>query len=281
MNQKMKTPKRFEKISSFQYISIIFFFLMMVWALDGSGFSFSKLFGSSEYIGRFLSEAFPPISEHRLSWNDFNRYILLLIETAQMAIFGTFLGIIVGFLFALMASRGLFGNSIPARMLQVVAKFLITFMRTIPDLVWAIIFVMVVGLGAFAGTLTIAIDTIGFVGRFFAEEMEDVERSAAEGIESSGASKLDSTFSAIIPAAMPGFITTSLFALEKSVRGSVVLGLVGAGGIGMELNSLFNWMAYDRAVVVIGLMFVLILFVEQISSYARSKILDGSFKSRK
>ena len=120
----MKTPKRFEQISSFQYISIIVFFLIMVWALDGSGFSFSKLFGSSEYIGRFLSEAFPPISEHRLSWNDFNRYILLLIETAQMAIFGTFLGIIVGFLFALMASRGLFGNSIPARMLQVVAKFL-------------------------------------------------------------------------------------------------------------------------------------------------------------
>ena len=111
--------------------------------------------------------------------------------------------------------------------------------------------------------------------------MEDVERSAAEGIESSGASKLDSTFSAIIPAAMPGFITTSLFALEKSVRGSVVLGLVGAGGIGMELNSLFNWMAYDRAVVVIGLMFVLILFVEQISSYARLKILDGSVKSGK
>ena len=75
------------------------------------------------------------------------------------------------------------------------------------------------------------VDTIGFCGRFFAEEMEEVDKSPAEALECCGATKVDAVFSAVIPAAMPGFIATSLFAFEKAVRSSVVLGIVGAGGI--------------------------------------------------
>ena len=77
---------------------------------------------------------------------------------------------------------------------------------------------------------------------------------------------------------MPGLITTSLFAFEKAIRGSVVLGLVGAGGIGMSLNALFNWMAYDRAMVIIGMIFALIFVVEQISQYLRKKVTQNEEK---
>ena len=142
--------------------------------------------------------------------------------------------------------------------------------------VWAIIFVMVVGLGAFAGTLTIMVDTIGFCGRFFAEEMEDVDRSSAEALSASGARRFDTVFAAVVPAATPGLITTSLFAFEKAIRSSVVLGLVGAGGIGLELQSLMNWMAYDRAMVIIGMIFVLVLVVEQLSSYFRKLVMKNA-----
>ena len=152
---------------------------------------------------------------------------------------------------------------------------LISLFRTVPDLVWAIIFVMVVGLGAFAGTLTIMVDTIGFCGRFFAEEMEDVDRSSAEALSASGARRFDTVFAAVVPAATPGLITTSLFAFEKAIRSSVVLGLVGAGGIGLELQSLMNWMAYDRAMVIIGMIFVLVLVVEQLSSYFRKLVMKN------
>ena len=152
---------------------------------------------------------------------------------------------------------------------------LISLFRTVPDLVWAIIFVMVVGLGAFAGTLTIMVDTIGFCGRFFAEEMEDVDRSPAEALAASGARRIDTVFAAVVPAATPGLITTSLFAFEKAIRSSVVLGLVGAGGIGLELQSLMNWMSYDRAMVIIGMIFVLVLVVEQASSYLRTLIIKN------
>ena len=100
------------------------------------------------------------------------------------------------------------------------------------------------------------------------------DKSPAEALECCGATKVDAVFSAVIPAAMPGFIATSLFAFEKAVRSSVVLGIVCAGGIGLQLQSLFNFLSYDRAMVIIGMIFILVLGIEQISNYARQKIIN-------
>ena len=266
-------PKRFGNRPVSSLVGIGLFLLVAAWSFDGSGFSITQLLGSSEYLMRFLNEAFPSISDHRLTYDQFYRYWLALVETFQMAFTGTILGICIGFILALFASKGLMTESRGFQFFQWSVKMLISLFRTVPDLVWAIIFVMVVGLGAFAGTLTIMVDTIGFCGRFFAEEMEDVDRNPAEALVAGGARRFDTVFAAVVPAAMPGLITTSLFAFEKAVRSSVVLGLVGAGGIGLELQSLMNWMAYDRAMVIIGMIFVLVLLVEQISSYLRSVIM--------
>ena len=268
-------PSRFGNRPLSGILAIIFFILVTIWCFGGSGFSISQLIGSSEYLMRFLNEAFPPLYEHRLTYEQFYRYWLALVETFQMAFVGTLLGIVVGFILALFASRGLLTDKRKFHLVQWTVKMLISLFRTVPDLVWAIIFVMVVGLGAFAGTLTIMVDTIGFCGRFFAEEMEDVDRSPAEALAASGARRIDTVFAAVVPAATPGLITTSLFAFEKAIRSSVVLGLVGAGGIGLELQSLMNWMSYDRAMVIIGMIFVLVLVVEQASSYLRTLIIKN------
>ena len=269
-------PPRFGNRPIAGFLAVILFLLVSAWCFDGSGFSIAQLLGSSEYLLRFLREAFPPIDEHRLTFEQFHRYWLALIETFQMAFAGTLLGLVIGFFLALFASRGLMFESRRSNLLQWSVKMLISLFRTVPDLVWAIIFVMVVGLGAFAGTLTIMVDTIGFCGRFFAEEMEDVDRSSAEALSASGARRFDTVFAAVVPAATPGLITTSLFAFEKAIRSSVVLGLVGAGGIGLELQSLMNWMAYDRAMVIIGMIFVLVLVVEQLSSYFRKLVMKNA-----
>lgn len=266
-------PARFGNRPLSSILAVIFFILVTIWCFGGSGFSISQLIGSSEYLMRFLNEAFPPLHEHGLTYEQFYRYWLALVETFQMAFVGTLLGIVVGFILALFASRGLPTDTRKFQLVQWTVKMLISLFRTVPDLVWAIIFVMVVGLGAFAGTLTIMVDTIGFCDRFFAEEMEDVDRSPAEALVASGARRIDTVFAAVVPAATPGLITTSLFAFEKAIRSSVVLGLVGAGGIGLELQSLMNWMSYDRAMVIIGMIFVLVLVVEQASSYFRKMII--------
>jgi phosphonate transport system permease protein len=143
----------------------------------------------------------------------------------------------------------------------------------VPDLVWALLFVVSVGLGPFAGTLAIVIDKLGFCGRFFAEAMEEVDRGPQEALSAMGASRLSLIMCAVFPAAMPSFINTSLFSLEKATRSSVVLGLVGAGGIGIELKVAMDLFNYDEAATIILAIFALVVLVERLSALLRRKVL--------
>ncbi len=192
-----------------------------------------------------------------------------LLETFQMAVVGTVIGIVVSLPLAVLAARGL----TPHPAVYVAARGLISLFRTVPDLVWALVFVIAVGLGPAAGTLAIAVDTIGFCGRFFAEAMEETDRGPREALTALGASRTGVVFSAVLPQAMPSFINTTLFSLEKSTRSSVVLGLVGAGGIGLELKVAMDLFQYQQAATIIIAIFILVLVVEQISTWARSKVL--------
>jgi phosphonate transport system permease protein len=99
-------------------------------------------------------------------------------------------------------------------------------------MVWAIFFVIILGLGPLAGAMTLFVDTIGFAGRFFAEAMEEIDPAPGEALAALGATRCGLLFSNVFPAAYPSFVTTTLFSLERAVQSSVVLGLVGAGGIG-------------------------------------------------
>jgi len=116
----------------------------------------------------------------------------------------------------------------------------------------------------------------GFCGRFFAEAMEDVDKGPTDALRAQGVRRLDTVFGAIMPAAMPAFITTSLFALEKSTRSSVILGLVGAGGIGMELKVAMDLFDYPRAATIILMIFALVVLVEQVGSLVRGRIIQGT-----
>jgi phosphonate transport system permease protein len=143
----------------------------------------------------------------------------------------------------------------------------------VPDLIWAVFFVVTVGLGPFAGTLALIVDTVGFCGRFFAEAMEEADGGPQEALAALGARKGAIIAAAVLPAALPSMITTSLFSLEKATRSSVVLGLVGAGGIGMELEVALTFFNYQEAATIILAIFVLVLIVEQLSALLRQKII--------
>jgi phosphonate transport system permease protein len=122
--------------------------------------------------------------------------------------------------------------------------------------------------------MAIMVDKIGFAGRFFAEAMEEVDKGPQEALTTLGASRSGMIISAIVPQALPSFVTTSLFALEKAVRGSVILGLVGAGGIGVELKVAFDLFDYDTAATIIICIFLLVVVVEQVSNRIRRRIID-------
>lgn len=186
-----------------------------------------------------------------------------------MAVAGVVLGLVVSLPLAVLAANRLS----PHPLVRAAVRTLIAFFRTVPDLVWALIFVIAVGLGPPAGVLTIMVDTIGFAGRFFAEAMEETDDGSREALSAIGATRTGLIFSSVFPAAMPSFIATSLFCLEKATRSSVVLGLVGAGGIGVELKVAFDLFDYQIASTIILVIFALVVLVEQAGAYLRNRLI--------
>ena len=264
------TPARFNRPPALHFIAYVLLAAFVIWSFQGAGWSFTALVSGGPAMADFLSRTWPPSLE-RLP-----QLFSALVETFQMALAGTVIGVTLSLPLAILAARRLTRQTPVSRVFYSASRLLIALFRTVPDLVWALVFVITVGLGPFAGTLAIAVDTIGFCGRFFAESMEDVEKGPSEALTAAGANKVDTIFCAVIPAAMPSFITTSLFALEKATRSSVVLGLVGAGGIGIELKVAMDFFDYQLAMTIILMIFVLVLLVERIGSLARNRILEGT-----
>jgi phosphonate transport system permease protein len=257
-------PPRFEASNPVAYLGYVVALAFLVWSFDSVGMSFSELASGLPHMGRILAEMMPP---------DLSRIGPLfkaILETFQIALVGSAVGIVLGFLLAVPATRQLS----PHPLLYGFARGIIALFRTVPDLIWAVFFVATVGLGAFAGTLTIIVDTIGFCGRFFAEAMEETDRGSQEALTAIGATRTGVICSAVVPAALPSFVNTSLFSLEKAVRSSVVIGLVGAGGIGIELKVSMDMFVYQQAATIILLVFVLVLLVEHLSSAVRSRYLS-------
>jgi phosphonate transport system permease protein len=257
---------RFEFKSPLEYMVWLLLLLVVVWSLQGTSPSFD---GLSKAMGRLfapsgmLVQMFPPDLTRldRISWK--------LVETLQMAVAGVVLGLVFALPLAILAADGLS----PHPIVRVLARALIAFFRTVPDLIWAIVFIIVIGLGPAAGVLAIMVDKIGFAGRFFAEAMEETDKGPREALAAIGASRIGIIASAVWPAAMPSFIATSLFAVEKAVRGSVALGLVGAGGIGVDLKVAFDLFDYDQALTIVLLIFLLVIGVEQASAWIRRRII--------
>ncbi|WP_376988284.1 phosphonate ABC transporter, permease protein PhnE [Bosea sp. R86505] len=254
---------RFERPSAVAFMGGFLALALVIWSFSGSELSAEKLIRGIPYMGNILTRMFPPDLSRieQIFWS--------LATTFQMAVSGCVLGLILSFPLAILAADGLS----PHPIVRTLARGLIAFFRTVPDLIWALFFVIAVGLGPAAGVLALMIDTIGYAGRFFAEAMEETDKGPREALSTIGASKTGLIFSAVVPNAMPSFIATSLFCVEKATRASVVLGLVGAGGIGVELKVAFDLFDYDTALTIILAVFALVVAVEQIGGWLRRRII--------
>lgn len=263
-NPHAAMPRRLEPPSWINTCLFALFLGFFLWSLQGAGLSLSELISGLPNMAQVAGEMMPPATDRLLPVAE------SILVTFQMALVGTVIGVLLSIPMALLAAR----NTSPHRVVRHVARSIVSFMRTVPDLAWALFFVVSVGLGAFAGTLTIIVDTIGFCARFFAEAMEEVDPGPSEALSSIGASPIDRMAVVLLPGAMPSMINTSLFSLEKAVRSSVILGLVGAGGIGAELAISMEMFRYDQAATIILLIFALVFSVEQLSSRLRTRLMD-------
>ncbi|WP_409344684.1 phosphonate ABC transporter, permease protein PhnE [Paenibacillus sp. MBLB4367] len=192
-----------------------------------------------------------------------------MLETVQMAVIGTTAGALVAIPIALLAAR----NVTKSPFLYLPARFILNLVRTIPDLLFAGIFVAVFGLGSFAGTLAISFFSFGLVAKLSYESIESIDPGPLEAMTSVGASKLQWIHFGVIPQVTAQFTAYLLYTFEVNVRAAAVLGLVGAGGIGLLLKGSLDLLRYDRASTIILMTLVIVIIIDYVSTKIREKLL--------
>ena len=193
----------------------------------------------------------------------------LMIMTIGIACLGTMIGTVGAIPFTLIASRNLWKHH---PNVAKVGKFILNVLRSFPELVYAIIFVKVVGPGPFAGVLAIGIHHIGMLGKLYAEEMEAISEDSIEAMESVGANFTQTMFYARIPQLLPIYVSLSLNHFEIALRSASTLGLVGAGGIGAPLIFAIQARNWDKVSIILISVIVTVFVLDMLTGYIRKKL---------
>lgn len=205
-----------------------------------------------------------------IDWKFFQFYVIRAIfETINIATLGTMLTLIVTFPLALMASNSI----IKSQAVRMIPKFIFVASRSVNSLIWALFYVAVFGPGALAGVMAITSRSIGFVGKLLSEALEQVNRNQIEAVTSVGANPVSVFLKGYWPQIKPSFISISLLRWDINIRETAVLGLVGAGGIGLLLESaidIFKWRAVAAILVAI---LAVVLIAEFLVTRLRKKII--------
>jgi phosphonate transport system permease protein len=190
------------------------------------------------------------------------------LETVDIAIFGTWSGVIMAIPLAVLAAA----NVTPSRFMYYLARAIIGFTRAVPDLVWALFFVTAVGLGPFPGGLALAVHSVGMLGRLFAETIENMDMAPIDALALTGARRIQIFTHGIIPTVLTSLLGISLYRLDENIRSSLVLGFVGAGGIGFQLLTAMNLFQYREVSLLLIVIFVIVLTVERLSAFLRQRL---------
>ncbi len=203
-------------------------------------------------------------------WSYFNVLWRPLWDTLNMATLGTALGVVLAVPIAFMAAR----NTTPsALVLRPVALFLIVASRSINSLIWALLLVSILGPGLLPGIIAIALRSIGFVAKLLYEAIEEIDKAPVEAIVATGAPRASVVAYGIVPQILPAFAGISVFRWDINIRESTVLGLVGAGGIGLQLEASLNTLAWPQVSVILLAILSTVVIGEWVSAKIRHAII--------
>lgn len=254
----IKLPKKYTSI-----IIGLIFIGVYYWALRGTETSVVNFLEGVPYFIDFTTRMFPP------DFTNFNLFFSKTIETLQMAIMGTSLGTIIALPLSFLAARNVMSN-------KIIYNFIRGFFdmcRGINEIVWGLIFVSMVGLGPFPGVLALTAHVTGALGRYFSESIETVNPEIIKAIISTGANKFKTIVCGIIPQVKPLFMNYILYYLENNFRAATVLGLVGAGGIGMELITSIRLFKNKEVLAILIIMISTVIVIDRISAHIRKKLV--------
>lgn len=241
------------------YIAVV---VILAWAWRGSEMDLGLLVEDSGNMWELLMDFFPP------NFDEWELYVEEMVITLQIAIWGTLLAVVAAVPFGILSSE----NLVPAWVYQPVRR-LMDSARAINELVFAMLFVVAVGLGPFAGVMALFIHTTGVLAKLFSEAVEAIETQPVEGVRATGANGVHEIIYGVIPQVMPLWISYSLYRFESNLRSATVLGIVGAGGIGVLLWESIRGFSYPEAAAIIIIIIVSVTAVDMASQIIRKRFI--------
>ncbi|MFN3228934.1 MAG: phosphonate ABC transporter, permease protein PhnE [Asticcacaulis sp.] len=225
-------------------------------------FKFPLLFQNSANTQQFLADFMRP------DFGDWRLYAEKMWLTIQIALWGTFLAVILAVPFGLMCSR----NIAPGWMVQIMRR-LMDILRSVNELVMGTAFLVAVGLGPFAGVMALALHTAGVLGKLFSEAVEAIDPRPAEGVRATGASGLQEIVWGVLPQVAPLWTSYALYRFEANARSATVLGLIGAGGIGQVLFDNLNSFDYGKVSAIAIIIVIAVSLIDLLSQALRKRLL--------
>lgn len=253
----MEAREKFNRLTTWVIVAIL-----LAWSWRGAEMNPMTLFRDAGNIGTLLADFFPP------NFMDWRLYVKEMLVTLQVAIWGTVLAVICAVPLGILSAE----NMVPWYINQPVRR-LMDAARAINEMVFAMLFVVAVGLGPFAGVLALWVHTTGTLAKLFSEAVEAIEVSPVEGVRSTGASYVEEVVYGVLPQVFPLWISYSLYRFEANVRSATVVGMVGAGGIGMVLWELIRSFDFQRTCAVMAIIVLVVTLFDLISQKLRKMVI--------
>lgn len=238
-------------------------FVLAVWH---TGFTPWGVLERLDAVGSLIGRMVPP------DFREWPRYVAAVVETLWMVLAGTAIALVIAVPVSVLAAR----NTTTGPVAYHVCRFLITATRAVPSLVFALVFVRAIGVGPVAGVLAMGISSVGMVGKFFSDRIEEIDMGIVEASRASGAGRVQTFVSAVLPQVLTNWISLALYRLDINLRNAVILGYVGAGGIGLELQRVQGQLTYPRVLAIATIIFVLVLLTERLSGLVRRSVAGDS-----
>ena len=236
---------------------------VLVWSARGVNLSLRELLRGLPWVADLLSRMLPPNPAF------LPRLAKPVLETVQIALWGTLLSMLMALPLCLLAAR----NLSPHPALYHLTRQALNALRGINEFVFALIFVAAVGLGPFAGVLSLAIHGAGLLGKFYADAIEEIDAGPLEALRATGARPLQVFVFAVLPQVIPAWIAATLYRFEVNLRAATILGMIGAGGIGFELYGSMKLFQYRDTATCVLVILAMVMTADYVSSRLRTKIL--------
>ena len=255
---KIKTNRRLKTA-----FTLLLFIVLLIWSGFKTNFSLASLSTGGPEMMNLVKEMLPP------DWSYFKEIVDPMLDTIRMAILGTTFGSLLAVPVALLSASNVFKS----KWINFPVRLFLNIIRTIPDLLLASIFVAVFGIGALPGIFALTVLSFGIVAKLFYESLENIDDGPLEAMTAVGANKSKWVTFGVLPQAIAPYLSFVLFTFEINIRAAAVLGLVGAGGIGLFYDKTLGYFEYPKVTTIIIFTLLIVMVIDYLSTKVREKLL--------